>query len=77
MLILLAILQWEEDWKQCQNELFIALFSLNHNGLLQLHVFFQKNFSATLSEEIMKEFPGIMVRYHQFKKQQYTIPERK
>merc|ERR1712189_97040 len=33
-----------------------------------------KNFRVALTEELTKEFPEMMVRYHQFKKQQFMGP---
>jgi len=51
--------------------------TLSKNEEVKAKIEAYKSFSSALSEEMMKEFPGLMVRYHQFKKQQYTGPERK
>ncbi|XP_065065326.1 mediator of RNA polymerase II transcription subunit 10-like [Rhopilema esculentum] len=51
--------------------------TVNKNEEVKSKVDAYKNFRMTLTEELTKEFPEMMVRYHQFKKQQYTAPERK
>eukprot|EP00112_Aurelia_sp_Birch-Aquarium-sp1_P006522 Seg1719.7 transcript_id=Seg1719.7/GoldUCD/mRNA.D3Y31 product="Mediator of RNA polymerase II transcription subunit 10" protein_id=Seg1719.7/GoldUCD/D3Y31 len=48
--------------------------ALNKNEEVKSKVDAYKNYRTSLTEELTKEFPETMVRYHQFKKQQYTGP---